>query len=57
MDNLIQWRDVGGANIQLFRDEADAGHGRCWPWPMHDRRSANVCCPAGTCACRLVGKR
>ncbi|MGX5841694.1 VOC family protein [Mesorhizobium sp. ArgA1] len=29
MDNLIQWRDVAGANIQLFRDETSAGHGRC----------------------------
>lgn len=29
MDGLIQWRDVAGANIQLFLDEKSAGHGRC----------------------------
>lgn len=29
MDGLIQWRNVAGANIQIFRDERSAGHGRC----------------------------
>lgn len=29
MAGLIQWRDVAGANIQLFKDDASAGHGRC----------------------------
>jgi len=28
MDGLIQWRDVAGANIQIFRDEEHAGAGR-----------------------------
>lgn len=28
MDGLIQWRDVAGANIQIFRNDEDAGHGR-----------------------------
>lgn len=29
MDGLIQWRNVAGANVQIFRDETSAGHGRC----------------------------
>lgn len=29
MDGLIQWRNVAGANVQIFRDEKSAGHGRC----------------------------
>lgn len=29
MDGLIQWRDVEGANIQIFRDVTNAGHSRC----------------------------
>ncbi|HEX7929821.1 MAG TPA: hypothetical protein VF470_02790 [Sphingomicrobium sp.] len=29
MDSLIQWRDVAGANVQLFTDEKNAGHSRC----------------------------
>lgn len=29
MDGLIQWRDVAGANIQIFQDERSAGFGRC----------------------------
>lgn len=28
MDSLIQWRDVSGANIQIFADEVNAGSGR-----------------------------
>lgn len=28
MDGLIQWRDVAGANIQLFKDDENAGRGR-----------------------------
>ena len=28
MDGLIQWRDVAGANIQIFHDEENAGSGR-----------------------------
>lgn len=28
MDSLIQWRDVAGANIQIFGDAANAGSGR-----------------------------
>lgn len=28
MDGLIQWRDVAGANIQIFRDADKAGGGR-----------------------------
>jgi catechol 2,3-dioxygenase-like lactoylglutathione lyase family enzyme len=28
MAGLIQWRDVAGANIQLFLDETNAGSGR-----------------------------
>lgn len=28
MDGLIQWRDVAGANIQIFHDEQNAGSGR-----------------------------
>lgn len=28
MDGLIQWRDVSGAHIQIFRDEGGAGAGR-----------------------------
>jgi len=28
MDGLIQWRDVAGANIQIFDDEDNAGSGR-----------------------------
>lgn len=28
MRGLIQWRDVAGANIQVFLDEANAGSGR-----------------------------
>lgn len=28
MDGLIQWRDVAGANIQIFKDDESAGHGR-----------------------------
>lgn len=29
MDGLIQWRESAGANVQIFRDEGSAGHGRC----------------------------
>jgi predicted enzyme related to lactoylglutathione lyase len=29
MAGFIQWRNVAGANIQLFEDAAQAGHGRC----------------------------
>ncbi|HWI84812.1 MAG TPA: hypothetical protein VNT42_00620 [Sphingomonas sp.] len=28
MDGLIQWRDVAGANIQIFHDAKNAGSGR-----------------------------
>jgi predicted enzyme related to lactoylglutathione lyase len=28
MDGLIQWRNVAGANIQIFHDKENAGHGR-----------------------------
>ena len=28
MDGLIQWRDVAGANVQIFRDQEHAGSGR-----------------------------
>jgi predicted enzyme related to lactoylglutathione lyase len=28
MDGLIQWRNVAGANIQIFRDKENAGYGR-----------------------------
>lgn len=28
MDGLIQWRNVAGANIQVFHDEENAGSGR-----------------------------
>jgi predicted enzyme related to lactoylglutathione lyase len=28
MDGLIQWRNVAGANIQIFRDAEHAGSGR-----------------------------
>ena len=28
MDGLIQWRDVAGANLQIFHDEEHAGSGR-----------------------------
>ncbi|TCS10279.1 hypothetical protein [Caulobacter sp. BK020] len=28
MDGLIQWRDVAGANIQIFQDREKAGTGR-----------------------------
>ena len=28
MDGLIQWRDVAGANIQIFREKENAGSGR-----------------------------
>jgi predicted enzyme related to lactoylglutathione lyase len=28
MDGLIQWRDVSGANIQIFQDKENAGAGR-----------------------------
>lgn len=28
MDGLIQWRNVTGANIQIFHDRENAGHGR-----------------------------
>lgn len=28
MDGLIQWRDVAGANIQIFHDTKNAGSGR-----------------------------
>jgi predicted enzyme related to lactoylglutathione lyase len=28
MDGLIQWRNIAGANIQIFRDEKNAGSGR-----------------------------
>lgn len=28
MDGLIQWRDVAGANIQIFHDEEHAGSAR-----------------------------
>ena len=29
MDGLIQWRDIAGANVQIFHDEKSAGSGRC----------------------------
>jgi predicted enzyme related to lactoylglutathione lyase len=29
MDGLIQWRDVAGANIQLFRSKENAGSSMC----------------------------
>lgn len=29
MDGLIQWRDVAGANVQVFKDDRSAGFGRC----------------------------
>ena len=29
MDSLIQWRNVAGANVQIFKDEQSAGFGRC----------------------------
>ncbi|NLS01307.1 VOC family protein [Rhizobium sp. P38BS-XIX] len=28
MDMLIQWRDIAGANIQVFLDKENAGYGR-----------------------------
>ncbi|RWD30838.1 MAG: VOC family protein [Mesorhizobium sp.] len=28
MDGLIQWRNIAGANIQIFRDKENAGSGR-----------------------------
>ncbi|ASW06481.1 VOC family protein [Rhizobium sp. 11515TR] len=28
MDGLIQWRNVAGANIQIFHDKENAGYGR-----------------------------
>jgi len=28
MDSLIQWRNVAGANVQIFHDEENAGSGR-----------------------------
>jgi len=28
MDELIQWRNVSGANIQIFHDKENAGRGR-----------------------------
>ena len=28
MEGLIQWRDVAGANVQIFRDADQAGSGR-----------------------------
>jgi predicted enzyme related to lactoylglutathione lyase len=29
MDGLIQWRNVAGANIQIFSEPENAGFGRC----------------------------
>jgi len=29
MEGLIQWRNVAGANIQVFEDRKSAGFGRC----------------------------
>jgi predicted enzyme related to lactoylglutathione lyase len=29
MDGLVQWRDVGGANVQLFLNEENAGSSMC----------------------------
>jgi len=29
MDNLIQWRNVAGANIQIFKDNQNAGSSLC----------------------------
>lgn len=29
METLIQWRDIAGANFQLFRNDAKAGYSLC----------------------------